>query len=119
MKTSGFYHIQISVSDIDRSLAFYKGLMGMEEAFRADDLVFLRTPGANDLLTLRPTDEPVDPASDGMQHFGFSVAPEDFEAALEEAKAFGAEIISSGRFGRGDGTAYAYIKDPDGYVVEL
>jgi catechol 2,3-dioxygenase-like lactoylglutathione lyase family enzyme len=118
MKTSGFHHIQISVSDIDRSLAFYTGLMGMEVAFRAGELVFLRTPGADDLLTLRPTDEPVDPEVGGMQHFGFNVADEDFEAALDEVRAFGTEVLSSGRFG-GDGTAYAYIKDPDGYTIEL
>ena len=30
MGTAGVYHIQISVSDLDRSLAFYTGLMGME-----------------------------------------------------------------------------------------
>ena len=119
MKTSGFHHIQISVSDLDKSLAFYTGLLGMEEAFRAGGgLVFLRTPGASDLLTLRPIDGPVDPEAGGMQHFGFSLAPEDHEAALAEAKAFGAEIVDAGRQGR-DERPYAYIKDPDGYTIEL
>ena len=118
MKTAGFNHIQISVSDMDKSLAFYTGLMGMKEAFRADDLVFLRTPDSNDLLTLRPVDGPVEPETDGMQHFGFSVAPEDHADALAEAKAFGAEVVDVGRQG-GDERPYAYIKDPDGYVIEL
>ena len=70
IKTSGVYHIQISVSDLDRSLAFYTGLMGMEELFRADETVFLRTPGARELLALQPVEGPVDPKASGMDHFG-------------------------------------------------
>ena len=118
MKTAGFHHIQISVSDLDRSLAFYTGLLGMEEAFRAGGgLVFLRTPGAGDLLTLRPVDGPVDPEAGGMQHFGFSLAAENHEAALAEAKAFGAEVVGTSE--PGNSRPYAYIKDPDGYTIEL
>ena len=119
MKTAGFHHIQISVTDLDKSLAFYTGLLGMKESFRVGGgLVFLSTPGSNDLLTLRPVDGPVDPEAGGLQHFGFSVAPEDHEAAVAEAKAFGAEVVDAGRQGR-DERPYAYIKDPDGYVIEL
>ena len=118
MKTTGFHHIQISVSDLDKSLAFYTGLMGMKEAFRAGgNLVFLSTPGSDDLLTLRPVDGPVDTDVGGVQHFGFSVAAEDHEDAVAEAKAFGAEIVDAG--GQGGQRPYTYIKDPDGYVIEL
>ena len=54
-----------------------------------------------------------------MQHFGFYVEAEDFEAALAEVKQSGAEILSTGRHGGGQGSSYAYIKDPDGYTIEL
>jgi catechol 2,3-dioxygenase-like lactoylglutathione lyase family enzyme len=119
MKTAGFHHIQISVSNLDRSLAFYTGLLGMKEEFRVGgDLVFLRTPGSDDLLTLRWVDEPVDPESGGMQHFGFSVAQEEHADAVAEAEAFGAEVVGVGGQGP-DERPYAYIKDPDGYVIEL
>ena len=92
--------------------------MGMEIAFRAGELVFLRTPGASALLTLRPVEGPVDPEAGGMQHFGFKIAPEDFGAALEEVRAAGVTVESPGNFGRGR-EPYAYIKDPDGYTIEL
>ena len=119
MKTAGVYHIQISVGDLERSLAFYTGPMGMEVAFKTEGLVFLRTPGTNDLLTLRPVDGPVDPEAGGMQHFGFSVAREDFDAGLDEVRAFGADVVWTGRHGGANGSPYAYIKDPDGYVIEI
>lgn len=34
MRTRGLNHIQIAASDIDLSLAFYTGLLGMRELFR-------------------------------------------------------------------------------------
>ena len=121
MKTQGFHHIQIDVSDLDRSLAFYEGLMGMKEQFRGGpNLVFLQTPGANDLLTLHRVDGPVDTGKGGLEHFGFSIRREDREAALAEVRSFGAEILDIGWHGdEQSGTPYAYIKDPDGYTIEL
>ena len=46
------------------------------------------------------------------------MAPEDHEDAVAEAKAFGAEVVDVGRHGREE-RPYAYIKDPDGYIIEL
>ena len=82
------------------------------------NLVFLKTPGSNDLLTLHPVDGAVDPEAGGLQHIGFSISPEDHEAAVAEAKAFGAEVVDISEPGR-DRRPYVYIKDPDGYVIEL
>ena len=117
MKTSGVYHIQISVSDLDRSLAFYTGLMGMEEIFRVGKESFLRTPGARDLLALLSVEGPVDPKTGGMDHFGFHVSPENLDTAVEEVRAAGVEVTETGSFA--PGLPFAYIKDPDGYKIEL
>ena len=120
MKTNGFYHIQIAVSDLERSLAFYTGLLGMEIAFReGDHLVFLRTPGAPDLLTLNSDADRGGTAISGLQHFGFSLPRDQHEQAVAEAKAFGAEVLSTGRRGGDDGEPYVYLNDPDGYTIEL
>jgi len=43
------------VRDIEKSVKFYTGLFGMEDiGFKDGTLVFLRTPGRNDLLALNP-----------------------------------------------------------------
>lgn len=91
----------------------------MEVAFQDGGLVFLRTPGANDLLTLRPADEPVHPDMGGLQHLGFDVDAKNFDAAVAEVEAAGVEVLSTGRHGGAQGPLYAYIKDPDGYIIEL
>ena len=117
MKTQGLNHIQIAVSNLERSLAFYTGLLGMHELFREGPLVFLQSAEGNDIFTLRQAQGPVDSSAGGMQHFGFAVRQEDHAAAVEEARKFGAEVLDVGQ--HGDDILYAYIKDPDGYVIEI
>ena len=117
MKTQGLNHIQIAVSNLERSLAFYTGLLGMHELFREGPLVFLQSAEGNDIFTLRQAQGPVDSSAGGMQHFGFSVRREDHAAAVEEVRAFGAEVLDVGQ--HGENALYAYIKDPDGYVIEI
>ena len=119
MKTQGLNHLQIAVSDLERSLAFYTGLLGMRELFREAGgcLVFLQSAEGNDMFTLNWVDRPVDVEAGGMQHFGFAVEREAHAAAVEEARASGAEVQGVGQYS--DGTLYAYVKDPDGYVIEI
>ena len=117
MKTKGLYHIQINVLDMDRSLAFYTGFLGMKVAFRAGELVFLSSQDGGDLLTLNPTGVQVDNKTGGLQHFGFMVSPEEMDKGLMEAEAHGVEVVSTGQ--HEDGERYVYLRDPDGYLVEL
>jgi catechol 2,3-dioxygenase-like lactoylglutathione lyase family enzyme len=117
MKTQGLNHIQIVVSNLERSLAFYTGLLGMHELFREGSLVFLQSAEGKDVITLRHAQGPVDGAAGGRQHFGFAVRHEDHAAAVEEARRFGAEVLEVGQ--HGDNGLYAYIKDPDGYIIEI
>ncbi len=117
MKTQGLNHIQIAVSNIDRSLTFYMGLLGMRELFREGSLVFLQSAEGNDIFTLRQAQGPVDTTSVGLQHFGFAVNREDHPAAVEEVRKFGAEVLDVGQ--HGDKSLYAYFKDPDGYIIEI
>ena len=118
MKTAGLSHIHLAVRDLDRSQRFYSGLFGLEVMFRVPpDMVFMQTPGAQDVITLRLAGEGEEIGPGGINHFGFSVSKEKFEEAVAEARAFGAEILDVGEFGPGQ--PYAYMKDPDGYVIEI
>ncbi len=55
----GIFHTNIVVRDLEKSLRFYTGVFGMEKSdFKDGELVFLRTPGRDDLLTLNPSGRP-------------------------------------------------------------
>ena len=120
IKTQGLTHIHLAVRDIQRSLAFYSGVFGMEVRFwDGPSMVFLGTPGAQDTFTLRQADagEPVGPGG-GFGHFGFRLQQkEGLDAAVEDVLGAGGLLIKRGE--HQPGLPYAYVSDPDGFVIEL
>ncbi len=121
IETRGLYHLHLIVKDLERSLRFYRDVFGLEEQFRdGPKMVFLRTPGAHDLITLN--EDPAEAANagnnGGVGHFGFRLASEaDLDAAIAEVVRAGGSLVRRSR--PGEGRQYAYVRDPDGYVIEL
>ena len=120
MKTAGIRHIHLLVADLDRSIAFYSGAFGMEEKFRdGDDLVFMNTPGSHDSLALHLVhgDDRVG-ENGGYEHFGITVLDrEHLDDAIAEIEAAGGSLVEKGE--HAPGIPYAYVRDPDGYVIEI
>jgi catechol 2,3-dioxygenase-like lactoylglutathione lyase family enzyme len=119
IQTEGLTHVQLAVRDLARSKAFYQEVFGMEDLDRGDDtLVFLRTPGTRDTITLRQArpDEAIGRGG-GFDHLGFRLTDHDLEAALAEIVAAGGSVVERGE--HAPGVPYAYAADPDGYVIEL
>lgn len=121
IKTSGLTHIHLVVRDLDRSLDFYRKVFGMEERFRdGPKMVFLNTPGSDDLVALNEDPSEIEKAGNngGVGHFGFRLSPEvSLDEAIEVVVANGGELER--RSERGQGRQYAYVRDPDGYLIEL
>ena len=121
IKTQGLTHIHLLVRDLDRSLRFYRDVFGMEERFRdGPHMVFLNTPGSNDLITLNedPQEAQLAGRGGGVAHFGFRLArPADLDIAIAEAERAGGKLLS--RVRHASGGSFAYVADPDGYVIEL
>ena len=121
VKTQGLTHIHLIVRDLQRSLRFYGDVFGMEERFRdGPHMVFLNTPGSNDLITLNQDSREVHLAGSkgGVAHFGFRLASSlDLDTAIAEVERAGGKLLSRGK--HASGTHFAYVTDPDGYVIEL
>lgn len=121
IRTEGLTHIHLVVRNLDRSLAFYQGVFGMKERFRSGPtMVFLNTPGSRDIVTLNedPTEAANAGLSGGIAHFGFGLCDSsDLDAAIREVETAGGRLVSRGE--HGPGHPYAYVADPDGYIIEL
>jgi catechol 2,3-dioxygenase-like lactoylglutathione lyase family enzyme len=122
VKTEGLTHIHLLVGDLSRSLAFYQQVFGLEEMFReGPNMVFLTTPGRRDTITLNQNpDQGKGRVGDsgGIAHFGFRLTDDaDLELAIQEVRAAGGTLVSQGEHSPGE--PYAYVTDPDGYVIEL
>jgi len=121
IKTQGLTHVHLAVRDLAVETAFYQRVFGMQrDGGRGDEaIVFLRTPGASDTLTLRlATPNEAVGSGGGMDHFGFRLLDRgQLDVAVEEVVAAGGKLIECGEHAPGVG--YAYVSDPEGYVIEL
>lgn len=121
IKTSGLTHIHLIVRDLQTALGFYQHVFGMEERFRdGPNMVFLNTPGSDDLITLNEDPSEAGNAGNngGVGHFGFRLAEGvSLDQAIEDVERFGGRLESRGA--HGPGHEYAYVRDPDGYLIEL
>jgi len=134
----GIFHANIVVHDVPRSLRFYTGLLGMEvsDFIKDGDLVFLKTPGSNDLLTLNPAGrtfgfpggcvkeserelkENLPGVQGGVSHFGYMLTNRDeYERVIASVGEFGGRLLT--RCEHGGLLSHTYLADPDGYTVEL
>ena len=146
-KRGGFHHIAIEVSDIDRSIAFYRDLLGLRltERHEASEipqipvaLAFLRADENHHDLVLanNPNKQyrkktPDDDAAGlaGIHHFAFEMKDrEEWLAQLEKVKNMSLEIVRgpvvhSPWHPRGEGSwgenESFYVLDPDGHRIEM
>ena len=117
IRTHGLSHIALSVADPERSLAFYRSVFGVREYVRNESTIQVLGPGPQDVIAFekRPGDAGV---AGGIIHFGFRLMhPEDIDAAVALVKSAGGVVTSQGEFG--PGLPYAFVRDPDGYEIEI
>ena len=119
VRVTGLDHIVIDVADVERSLAFYVGELGLApervDEWRRGEVLFpsvrIDATTVIDLFATEPTGRNVD-------HLCLVVERQDLEA-----------LAASGRFtvvdgpgprwgAQGDGSSL-YVRDPDGNTVEL
>jgi catechol 2,3-dioxygenase-like lactoylglutathione lyase family enzyme len=83
-------------------------------------MVFLNTPGSSDMITLNedPEEAKLAGVNGGVAHFGFALTdPTELEAAIAEIEAAGGKLVERGQHGASQ--PFAYVADPDGYVIEI
>jgi lactoylglutathione lyase len=116
-------YVVLVVDDLDRSLGFYCDLLGLPLDHRSGPFAQLATGVTRVALYERPAMaatlghdlEPPSPDAPGFE-LGFKV--EDCDAAFDELVAGGATSAVPPT-DRGWGQRTAYVRDPDGHLVEL
>jgi catechol 2,3-dioxygenase-like lactoylglutathione lyase family enzyme len=130
-KSIGLLHLNLNVADIVRSEQFYQQVFGYVrivdtsgEIERKGENLFLKQiimgiPEADDLLALSELPgEPV--GTSGMSHFGIVVEDAEVAKITQRVEASGGSIIEQGvREEHGIQEPFAYIRDPDGYAIEI
>jgi lactoylglutathione lyase len=123
MRVSRLLHTRYRVDDLDRSVRFYRDVLGLEEVRRhksprGSELVFLKAPESEETIELCsfPASGPVHVQAD-LTHLAFEV---------ESLVGFAAHLArlglsySDGPHYRPDGSGgFAFIDAPEGYEIEL
>jgi len=117
VEVRGITHINLVVSDLGRAKAFYQSVFGLQEMFSpGPGLIFLKIAGTNDVIALQ--ENAAARGGEKIDHFGFRLADEaQRERAVLEVIAAGGAFVERGS--HGPGNPYVYVRDPDGYLIEL
>lgn len=117
-------HTCIRVKDLDKSLLFYKDVLGLKEVRRLDypdykfTLVYLALPGDEVELELTYNYDQEEPYDLGNGYGHIAIGVENLETTHEEYSQSGYDVTEIN--GLSDGAAsYFFIKDPDGYKIEM
>ena len=121
-KISKLLHTRYRVNDLERTVKFYRDVLGLEEAGRhksprGSELVFMKAPGSEELieLTYYPASGPVQVQPD-LTHLAFQV--DDLEAFARALEAKGVKL-SDGPTKSSSGGIFAFVDAPEGYEIEL
>jgi lactoylglutathione lyase len=122
MKVTKLLHTRMRVSDMEQTIAFYTGVLGLEvlerkTSPRGSHLAFLQVPNSDELIELTsfPPSGPVKVQED-LVHLAFQV--ESLDATIASLTAKGVKI-TDGPTQTSSGSRFLFIDAPDGYEIEL
>ena len=121
-KARKLLHTRYRVDDLERTVKFYKEVLGLDEmrrhkSPRGSELVFLKAPESDELIELCrfPASGPVQVQQD-LTHLAFEV--DSLEAFGRHLASLGMKY-SDGPHMKADGGGIAFIDAPEGYEIEL
>jgi lactoylglutathione lyase len=122
MRVIKLLHTRMRVSDMEQTIAFYTGVLGLEvlerkTSPRGSHLAFLKVPNSDELIELTsfPPSGPVKVQED-LVHLAFQVESLDDTIASLTVKGV---KITDGPTQTSSGSRFLFIDAPDGYEVEL
>ena len=119
-------HTMLRVGDLERSIAFYTNVLGMQLLRRKDypagefTLAFIGYGDETDQTVLELTyNWGVDKYELGTAFGHIALEVPDVYAACEKMRAAGGKIIREAGSMNAGTTIIAFLEDPDGYQIEL
>ena len=116
LRSKGIDHLNLDVQSLEKTLDFYGKLLGFRELEDLPDDNGKIIGDANAKLAIyEKKDFPIY-EKHGLSHIGFNI--DNFDDVEAHCTEIGAEILYGGVV-RWPGTRSIYVKDPNGYELEL
>ena len=113
MKVKEFSWVGIATDEFERSMRFYRDLLGLDVWVEGERQAILKAASGQQLEIFGGGDR--DKELTRAPVVAFEV--DDLDAAREELLAAGIELI--GEVGRWNGFAWQYFRSPDGHIFEI
>ena len=113
-------HVVLRVADLDRSIAFYRDVLGCHEERRVESISLVQMRAGESLIDLILAPSEPDSETGNMDHFALRIDPFDESDLRQHLEGYGVaagELAS--RYGAEGSGPSLYIEDPDGNTVEL
>lgn len=117
MELKGINHITFSVSDLEKSIEFYKNVFGAELQVKGDNLAYFDLNGLWLALNVE-NDIPRNEIYQSYTHISFSIDNKDYEEILKRLKVIGVDI-KEGRPRNNQEGKSIYFRDLDGHLFEF
>ena len=119
-KVLGIDHLVLRIADRERSLGFYRDLLGLRIEREQANIQLIQIRAGRSLIDLVPAGAPGGTETPNVDHFALEIHPFDEQQLREYFASHGVPIVESGqRYGAGGEGPSIYIRDPDGNKVEL
>ncbi|MDG2307975.1 MAG: VOC family protein [Candidatus Binatia bacterium] len=113
------HHVSVQITDLERSRAFYEGVLGFEETERPDfgfpgvwyQLGDVQVHLIGEIPGMDRSTPPKS-LSPAATHLAFQI--DDYQATLDAVTESGVEA-----FGLGEEVGQLFVRDPDGNIIEL
>jgi glyoxylase I family protein len=119
LKVKGLDHVVLRVADMDRAIAFYEQVLGLNVERRLPEIGLVQLRAGTAMIDLVPRTEDEDEGRN-MDHFAVRIETMDVPALQAHLNRHG---IDPGevrrRYGAEGYGSSIYITDPDGNTVEL
>ena len=119
-------HTMLRVGDLDRSINFYTNVLGMKLLRKSDNeeykytLAFIGYGDESEGTVLELTHNWDTSEYDlGTAYGHIAISADDIYATCEEIRSAGGDIIREPGPVKGGTVEIAFVKDPDGYAIEL
>lgn len=119
-------HTMLRVADLDKALAFYTDVMGMQLLRKSENkeyeytLAFVGYADESEQAVLELTYNWGEHEYDKGTAYGHvAFAVDDIYAFCENLEAKGADVYRKPGPVKGGSTVIAFVRDPDGYAIEL
>jgi glyoxylase I family protein len=128
IQLKGLDHVVLRVSNLDRSIEFYRSVLGCEVERRLDELGLVQLRAGTSLIDLVDVASPLGRAGGSlpistarnMDHFAIALTRFDEPAIRAHLSEFDVEAEETRRLYGAEGFGPSiYLRDPDGNTVEL